>query len=126
MNKQKLSMFFCFVLMLFSSTFTKADDFNQNPENVSKTSTIGLYSKKTSDVIQKDDGIGLYSNGVRFRAVGGGGGPIEGFVDPGGKDDENAYVDPSPSPLGSFPCVFLLCLAIGYGIYKKKLNKSAG
>jgi hypothetical protein len=115
MNKQKLSVFFCFVLMLFSST--KANDFNQNSENVSKSSSTNLYSKKASDVIQKDD-VGLYNSNVRFRAVGGGGGPITGFEDPGGKENGNAYVD--PSPLGSFPCVFLLCLVIGYGIYKKK------
>jgi hypothetical protein len=36
----------------------------------------------------------------------------------GGIDAGNGFNDVGEAPLGSFPCVFFLCLAVGYGVYR--------
>jgi hypothetical protein len=83
--------------------------FDSNKQSVG---TTNYENSNESFGLFRDDN---YSGDGNLRAVGGGGG---GFEDPGGKDNEGAYNDPANTPLGSFPIVLLLCLAVGYGSYR--------
>jgi hypothetical protein len=78
----------------------------------------GLMMQSMEDANYEDGSFGLYSDEGNLRGTGTGGGG--GFDDTGGNDNGNGYND--PAPLGTFPCLLLLCLAVGYGVYCKREN----
>jgi hypothetical protein len=67
-------------------------------------------NNESSGLFDKENGYG------KLRAFGDDDG--DDFEMGGSEDAGNGFNDVGEAPLGSFPCVFFLCLAVGYGAYR--------
>jgi hypothetical protein len=127
-GKVLFSLLVMFIPIWGMASSIDLDSYGINSMEISNMNTYqvpeGLmaHSVEVSDYKSDNGSFGLFTDNNHsdegsLRATGGGGGSFE---DPGGKDNEGAYND--PAPIGTFPCLFFLCLATGYGIYSKIKN----